>query len=247
MDKVVVCISDIHGCIDEFKEILNKIQYKPSQMRVVLLGDLVDRGPDAKAVIAKARELKLESVKGNHEDRVVRFLKHEEKKRLFGTKNPMKVTSSHDSKEALRLDPEDVEYIDNLPYKINLGNNSYAIHAGIEPGKPFDQQVPAQLMRVRYVNSKGFGVPLNPDKSIPKNTVLWEEKHEGEQNIIYGHFVHSLEAPRVYENKKGALCIGTDTGCVFGGNLTAIFLHFYDNKLKPEFVQVKANKIYATF
>lgn len=247
MNKVVVCVSDIHGCIDEFIELLNKIQYNPSHIRLVLLGDLVDRGPDAKAVIAKARELNLECVKGNHEDRVVRFLKHEKNKILTGKPNPMKAFSSHDTKEALRLDPEDVDYIANLPYSINLDNNCYAVHGGIEPGKKFDRQAPAQLMRVRYVNSNGIGVPLNPDKSIPKNTVLWDEMYEYEKHIIYGHFVHSLDSPRVIRNSKGALCIGTDTGCVFGGKLTAVFLHFYNGVLSPEFVQVKAKKIYATF
>lgn len=245
MDRVVVCVSDIHGCFDEFKELINKIQYSPNQIRLVLLGDLVDRGPSAKEVIAKAREMNLESVKGNHEDKILRFLKHEANSKLTGKKNPMKSVTDFEASEAKRLDSEDVEYLNNLPYKIDLGNNFYAIHAGVEPALPLEKQNPSLMMRVRYVNERGFCVPLNSDRSQPPNTKFWDECYYRKESIIYGHNVHSLDKPKISINQNNAWTIGVDTGCVFGGKLTAVFLHFINGKLNPEFVQVSAKQRYC--
>ena len=45
-----IFLGDIHGCIDEFKEMINVISYNPQEDRLILLGDLLDRGPDSVAV-----------------------------------------------------------------------------------------------------------------------------------------------------------------------------------------------------
>jgi serine/threonine protein phosphatase 1 len=42
----IIIVSDVHGCIEEFKELLDLINYKSPNVRAILLGDLIDRGPE---------------------------------------------------------------------------------------------------------------------------------------------------------------------------------------------------------
>ena len=71
--KRTIFIGDIHGCVEEFDEMLAKLSYNPQEDRVILLGDLVDRGPDSAGLVKKAREMKLECLMGNHEHKFVKW------------------------------------------------------------------------------------------------------------------------------------------------------------------------------
>lgn len=75
--KRILVISDIHGEIEKFEQLLEEAQYDAKQDQLILLGDYVDRGPNARAVIEKVRELKEEGaliLKGNHEDMMIKAL-----------------------------------------------------------------------------------------------------------------------------------------------------------------------------
>ena len=65
-----IAIGDVHGCADEFEELLAKLELKPDD-RVIQVGDLVNRGPDSHRVIELAREYQVESIIGNHELRLL--------------------------------------------------------------------------------------------------------------------------------------------------------------------------------
>jgi hypothetical protein len=62
----VICISDVHGCIDELLELLRKVEYRPGDV-VLFLGDLVAKGPYSSQVIELAMDLNALCVRGNHE------------------------------------------------------------------------------------------------------------------------------------------------------------------------------------
>lgn len=79
MKKITVLVGDIHGCLEEFNELLKSIQYDSRTMRLIALGDLMDRGPDQAGCVRRVRELNIECVKGNHEDKHIRWFKHEQK------------------------------------------------------------------------------------------------------------------------------------------------------------------------
>jgi bis(5'-nucleosyl)-tetraphosphatase (symmetrical) len=66
-------IGDIHGCLDEFDELRKKIGLVKGTDRVVLLGDLIDRGPDSVGVVRRAMEMNDECILGNHEEKHLRF------------------------------------------------------------------------------------------------------------------------------------------------------------------------------
>lgn len=257
MKKSIVVVGDVHGCIEELDELLKTLEYNKENMRLVFLGDLMDRGPDAGACIRRVRELDVECVMGNHEEKHLRWRKHESNAKLTGKLNPMKPMSEQEQLDNKNLSEEDIEWMKQLPTKIYLKNNWWAVHAGCEPRFALEKQSDSQLMRVRYVNEAGAARPLNKDKSQPENTFYWTEQWKGPENIIYGHCVHNLKTPRhdynPYnnhpKNRNGIHCLGIDTGCCFGGHLTAaIFndpedLHVL-NDLSIEYVQVKAKQKY---
>jgi bis(5'-nucleosyl)-tetraphosphatase (symmetrical) len=251
MEKLIVTVGDVHGCIDELNELLNTLQYNSNQMRLVFLGDLMDRGPDPLACVRKVQELGVECIMGNHEEKNIRWNKHEKNKALTGKLNPMKHMSAADAKFNAELTESDLVWLKALPLKLDLGNNWWAVHAGCEPRYPLSRQSSSQIMRVRYVNEKGNGVPLGPNMSQPEGSVYWTENWKGPENIVYGHCVHDLKTPRHDYSPYRSHCLGIDTGCVFGGHLTAALfkepegLHVIGDR-QIEFVQVQAKQKYST-
>jgi bis(5'-nucleosyl)-tetraphosphatase (symmetrical) len=221
MDRMVVAVGDIHGCLEEFDELLRLISYNKNQMRLVLLGDLMDRGPDPIGCVRRARELGVECIMGNHEEKHLRWLKHEKKRLETGKANPMKPMAPAESKANQELSDQDFTWMKNLPLKMHLVKQWWAVHGGCEPRYSLEKQNPAQVMRVRYVNESGAGMPLNSDKSQPEGTVYWAEKWTGPESIVYGHCVHDLQQVRL-DQKDAVQCLGIDTGCCFGGHLTAV-------------------------
>lgn len=240
MEKLIVVVGDIHGCLEEFNELVKTLQYNKDKMRLVLLGDLMDRGPDPVGCIRLARELKAECVMGNHEEKHLRWIKHEKNKLRTGKANPMKRMSDADIKANSNLSDQDISWIKNLPLKLHLKDNWWAVHAGCEPKFTLDKQNPAQIMRVRYVNENGTGVPLGDTLEQPPNSVYWTEQWNGPESIVYGHCVHSFSNPR-HDIKNNIHCLGIDTGCCFGGSLTAAIFKD-DNQF--DYIQIKAKREY---
>ena len=182
----------------------------------------------------------IETLKGNHEEKHVRWRKHEEKRAKDGTPNPMKQMSEADAAANAALTDQEMSWMRDLPLKLNLGNNWWAVHAGCEPTRTLAKQNPAQIMRVRYVDEQGRAVALGPTLDQPEGTVYWDTQWKGPESIIYGHCVHDLSTVRITNLVHDVFCIGIDTGCCFGGHLTAAFL-------EPDvtsFIQVKAKKKY---
>lgn len=252
MNKIVVAVGDIHGCLEEFDELLKKIQYNKNQMRLVLLGDLMDRGPDPVGCVRRARELNVECIMGNHEEKHLRWHKHQKKLEETGKPNPMKPMAEAEAKANEALNDQDWTWMKNLPIKLDLGMGWWAVHAGCEPRYTLEKQNPSQIMRVRYVDDRGIGKALNPDKSQPENTVYWDQQWQGPESIVYGHCVHDLKEYRMTSN-NGVHCVGIDTGCCYGGHLTAMLMEKSTSVLVSEaenwssldFVQVQAKKVYS--
>lgn len=238
MNKIIVSIGDVHGCLEELDELLKIISFNPNQMRVVLLGDLMDRGPDPVGCIKRARELNLECVRGNHEDKHLRWHKHELTKLQTGKSNPMKQMSDVDIIANKSLSDDDLAWMGRLPYQLQLTQELFAVHAGVEPSVKWGHQNPAQLMRVRYVNENGKAIALNPDKSQPEHSQYWTEQYSGPYDIVYGHNVY--DEVNFTRTKSGHLCVGVDTGCCFGNKLSALIVN------TMEVVSVKAKQKYFT-
>jgi bis(5'-nucleosyl)-tetraphosphatase (symmetrical) len=226
-----ILISDIHGCIDEFDEMIRTLSYDKKSDRIILLGDLVDRGPDSLAVIQKARRMGLECVMGNHEQKVIKWYNSR------GSRADV-----YDRKDfCLQLTKEDIDYIFQMPAYIKLDNNVVAVHAGLKPGIPISMQAKDDLMHLRFTDSQRRFISLSKISKIGKEAAdahFWTEYWHGPESVVYGHHVHSKTDPLIEEVSPGVTCYGLDTGCCFGGRLTALILE------TKEIVQVQAKQIY---
>jgi len=220
-----IIIGDIHGCLEEFEELLNKLQYNKNTDRLILLGDLIDRGPDSVGVVRKAREFDLECVRGNHE---VKFLKWY---------NGNKFYDAH--KHYNEFSDDDVSYINRMPFYIKITDDLWILHAGIKPGLSLDKQKKDDFVFLRYTDENRKFISIKKIAAgEAEDAKFWTSFGPFGANVVYGHEVHSMSDIRIDKFDDGTACYGIDTGCCFGGKLTALI---WDTK---EIVQVQAKKEY---
>lgn len=218
-----ILIGDVHGCLDEFRELLRLVSYKQGSDRLIQVGDLLDRGPDPVGCVRFAREVGAELVLGNHEEKHLRFRKHEEARARSGKKNPIKGFDAEKSAQNAALSEDDLAYLAAAPLVLRVNESLVAVHAGLEPAFPVASQSSA-VVRVRYVDSAGEMVGFAQGSlEQPEGTDYWASRWRGPESVVYGHAVHSLSDPRV-DRFEGGACYGIDTGCVFGGRLSAFVL-----------------------
>jgi len=217
MNGRLIAIGDIHGCHQEFAELLDRVALTKDD-QLILLGDLVNRGPDSNRVIDLARQHKALSLLGNHELRLLNYRKT--KDTAF-----MKET---DELTYEKLRPEDWSYLEGMPLTHYVEElNTVFVHGGFLPGEPWQKQ-PAQIVtRIQVVDREGKARKRAESEDSPPWADLWS----GPPFVVYGH----TPRPEIYKLKWS---VGIDTACVMGGHLTAYIL--------PErrFVQVKARRKY---
>lgn len=227
-------VGDPHGVIEEFNLLLKKIKYNPEQHRVIICGDATDRGEDPVGLIHQIQDMNIEMILGNHEEKIIRWRKHEAFKEITGTPNPMKEPVPRRRKEWEALSKSDLKWMGSLPRTIQINENWICVHAGLE-NKKVEEQDPETIIRIRFVDEITGEYAKSKDKEQPKGSVFWAEKWEQPMNVIFGHT--RFKEPKIFKNKNN-VCVATDTGAVFGGMLTAV------NIDRQEFVSVKSEKKY---
>jgi hypothetical protein len=201
----VIAIGDVHGCIDELQDLLRECDYRPGDL-VVFLGDLVSKGPDSLSVVQMAREIGAIGVRGNHDFEVVRW--HQAIK--SGVDPPL-VGSEH-FHIASCLSKADMKWMYSLPWYISSKDLGVLfVHAGFVSGIRLAKQNPRLMMNMRSIL---------PDGTVTSkffNNWPWARLWDGPQTVLFGH-----DADRGLQQYENA--IGLDTGCVYGGRLTACIL-----------------------
>lgn len=214
----VIAVGDIHGCAREFAALLEQLALT-RQDRLILLGDLVNRGPDSAGVIALARAHAHRSLLGNHELRLLNYRR---------TGDPTHLKKS-DRETLGQMSDKDWAYLEQMPLTYHVPEyDTVFVHGGFLPGRPWRGQPARVVTRIQVIGPDG-----EPHKraDFPK-APHWSSVWEGPPFVVYGH------TPRDQpERRKWSL--GIDTGCVQGGALTALVLPGY------ELVQVKAGLAYG--
>lgn len=213
----IIAIGDIHGCHLEFAELLDRLALTPDD-RLILVGDLVNRGPDSNKVIDLAIQHRAISLLGNHESRLLAF-------RRTGDRSNLK---DDDEKTFARLEPHHWAYLEKMPLThVEPDFNIVFVHGGFLPDEPWQKQPASVVTRIQVIDAEG-----KPRKraDCPEG-VLWADRWAGPPFVVYGH----TPRPDIYKLKWS---VGIDTACCMGGHLTAYVL--------PErrFVQVKARRRY---
>lgn len=199
----VIAIGDVHGCADELEAMLNKLCLTRHD-RVILLGDLVNRGPDSGRVIALARQHAHRSLLGNHELRLLNY-------RRTGDPTHLKKADYATLKQ---LSSQDWDYLATMPLTYAVPEHqTVLVHAGFLPGRAWKAQPARVVTRIQVIGPDG-----EPHKrSAYPDRPHWSELWDGAPFVIYGH------TPRP-EPARQRWSIGIDTGCVLGGRLTACIL-----------------------
>jgi serine/threonine protein phosphatase 1 len=213
-------VGDIHGRADLFAALARAIDADDAargtaDSRVVLLGDLIDRGPDSAGVIRLARQWqarrKLHVLMGNHEEMLLDALESEEVLRHFLRYGGKETLLSYPVDPAAytraelgevmammhaAIPGQDLDFIRGFENSLALGDYLF-VHAGIDPDLPVDGQRPSDLRWIRepfLSHAASFG-PI----------------------VVHGHTIS--QAAELRPNR-----IGIDTGAWRSGRLTALGL-----------------------
>lgn len=229
----VYAIGDIHGRLDLFEQLLAKIDAddasRPSaETTLILLGDLIDRGPDSRAVVERAMDLartgKVRVLAGNHEEMLLgslhddetlrHFLRHGGKETLFSyglTGEEYSRGKLPDIRERANelIPPEHIAFMEAMENQIIVGDYLF-VHAGIRPGVPLAEQTTSDLR--------------------------WIRREFLDHEAPHGHLVvhgHTITAEPVLRPNR----IGIDTGAYASGRLTALGVEGDERWLLSAFVQ----------
>jgi diadenosine tetraphosphatase ApaH/serine/threonine PP2A family protein phosphatase len=166
---------------------------------------LLARGPDSKGVLALVRRLGSRAVLGNHEQRLLQV-------RSARQRAEPGLHLGHAHLQLLHeLTEQDWALLEALPLYLEVREHRLCIvHAGIVPGVALEDQDPWLLTHLRSIDASG-----NPtDKSGP---IPWGARYPGPVHIVFGH--NALAGIQLHP-----FATGLDSGCVYGGELTALVL-----------------------
>ena len=208
---------DIHGCCDELEALLEKLGYiktdgvysHPEGRKAAFLGDFCDRGPRNADVLRLVMDMVKSgnaiAVPGNHD---VKLLKYLNGKNIVLTHGIDKTIAELDEKGD-DFKREVKEFIDGLISHYVLDDGKLVIaHAGLKR-----EYIGRASARVREFCLYGEVTGENDSYGFPVR-LDWAADYRGHAAVVYGHI-----AAREVRPQNGTFCI--DTGCVFGGKLTA--------------------------
>jgi bis(5'-nucleosyl)-tetraphosphatase (symmetrical) len=211
-----IVIGDVHGCFDELLELLDKCNYLPKKDRLILVGDIINKGPKSMDVLKWVRKNKIECVLGNHELKLLSCLAKEK---------PM---TKWVAALAEKMDPDVqdwFDYIEAWPAFIEE-KDFLVVHGGIVPGLDVKKTPVELLANIRTWD--GVGECLNHPEDPS-----WYSLYKKDKLVVYGHW--AVEGLNVRKNT-----IGLDSGCCYGNSLSGLILP------NRKIVSVDAKKVYCT-
>ncbi|KUP07539.1 bis(5'-nucleosyl)-tetraphosphatase [Bacillus coahuilensis p1.1.43] len=214
-------IGDIHGCLDEFTKLTKKLGYQwingiplhPTRT-LAFVGDLTDRGPNSVGVMEVVYQLWKEGrgiySPGNHCNKLYRYLLGNGVKVVHGLETTVGELERLSEQEFILVKEHFIELYEQNPlYHVLDDGNVVIAHAGIKE-EDIGKQTNYVKTFVLYGDITGEknsdGTPVRRD---------WAKHHNGDTWIVYGHT--PVKQPR-FINRT----VNIDTGCVFGGVLTAL-------------------------
>jgi protein phosphatase len=242
-------IGDLHGCGDELEALLHRLGYvetllenndplwgersfiHPQGRRAVFLGDLVDRGPRILDCVRLVRNM-VEGgaalcVPGNHDVKAVRKLRGKNVRITHGLQATLAEIDALPEDRRAPLAAALAEFLDGLVSHYVLDNGKLVVaHAGMKQemqGRGSGKVRDFALYGETSGETDEFGLPVRFD---------WAADYRGHAIVVYGH----TPVPEA-EWLNGTVNI--DTGCVFGGKLTAL------RYPEREFVSVTAARTYS--
>lgn len=231
-------IGDVHGCIDELLELMGTLGYSveihngeygvqpPEGRKLIFVGDLVDRGPGTPEVLRFVSSMvqagQAFCIPGNHDVKLVKALRGREVKLTHGLADSMRQLE----KESPEFRQEMAKFLDGLISHYVFDDGKLVVaHAGLKEsmqGRGSGAVREFALYGETTGETDEFGLPVRYN---------WAADYRGKALVVYGH---TPQPEPLWLNNT----VNIDTGCVFGGNLTALR---YPEK---EIVSVRAHATY---
>ena len=206
--RPILFVGDIQGCAEELLALLDHARFRPGKHRLIPVGDTVNRGPDAPAVLRCLRDMSAEPILGNHERHLLAVAEGRTwpEQRREGS-------AIAQLQEAGGLERA-ADWIRTWPY-VREDGGWIAVHAGLHPVQPPARTDADFLTEVRYCTETGER-PQGGDGKLfeaPPGFRPWHAFYRGARIVVFGHWA------RQGLHVRGPLR-GLDTGCVYGGQLT---------------------------
>ncbi|MGM0898305.1 MAG: metallophosphoesterase family protein [Bacillota bacterium] len=212
--KRILAISDIHGELELFNELLEKVGYDASEDQLILLGDYVDRGPDSKGVLERVTELKKQGaivLRGNHDQMMLEAAAGEPgAKGNWSLNGGWSTIQSYDPSSRNMTLPETGLFWEHVAFMMETDyyyetDDYIFVHAGVQPGVPVQETDPYLLMWIREEFYRGYS---------------------GEKTVVFGHTpAFMLRGTKDYSAYFGEnRIIGIDGGAAYGGQLNCLEL-----------------------
>lgn len=187
-----IFVGDIQGCREPLERLLAAVDFVRGRDRLLPVGDLVNKGPDSVGCLTLLMELGAEPVLGNHD--------------------------LHWLQKGRVTDGTQRAWLEAQPI-VRVFDDVILVHGGLHPHwteEHLQRLGPAETdyaVNVRYCDAEGHrpaddwpppGPPFRP----------WDDFHRGPKRVVFGHWARRGLVVRPQ-------CVGLDTGCVYGGKLSA--------------------------
>jgi protein phosphatase len=236
-------IGDVHGCLPELRDLLARLGYvvdeanpgpvgprlvPPAGRKLVFVGDLVDRGPDTPGVLRLVMQAVADGhalcVAGNHDVKLARKLRGRDVKLTHGLAESVAQLATQPAAFSTQV----ADFLEGLiAHYVLDGGRLVVAHAGLK-----EEMHGRASGAIREFALYGDVTGEQDELGLPiRNN--WAAEYRGRARVIYGHTPVAL--PEWLNN-----AINLDTGCVFGGHLTAL------RYPELELVSVPAHATYTT-
>lgn len=231
-------IGDVHGCAEEFEALLQQLKQERLDY-IIQIGDLIHKGPFSKEAVSLSQHFVDIQIAGNHEYKHLRWLKHQR----AGTAHQMR---NVDNYEAVQLTDNQEEYLYNSLCAFSVAGCTF-VHGGLRSNESTEHFATINSLALKNLNNKKDSSFLFRRFEDENNNVVhldhendssryWASKYEGQCGyVFFGHQVFPTPALFPY-------AMGIDTGCVYGGQLTAVIFDEQSGTFTP--IQINAKQTY---